>query len=258
MARRGGGGRLPRRRGRSNGRLHPFLDRRPGARDGGEMVRRPRRPHARRGRGRSVGAGFALGAVARRRALSPSLWRAAARRGRLGAAAAARRPTAATTSESSRADEGDGRADDAAAAQPAARDRASRDDRGAEIRAVAAEDRFAAGARRQRLRPRLPQSDRHGGGLRQERRSRRRAARARLRLRRGRHADAAAAKRQSAAAAVSAGRRRRADQSHGLQQRRLRRGARAAGGAAGRAESSASTSAPTATPSTASPTSRSG
>ena len=44
---------------------------------------------ARRGRGRRAGAGAALGAVARRRALSSSLWRAAARRGRLGAAAAA-------------------------------------------------------------------------------------------------------------------------------------------------------------------------
>ena len=79
-------------------------------------------------------------------------------------------------------------------------------------------------------------------------------ARRRLRLRRDRHRDAKAADRQSAPAPVSPGRGRGADQSDGLQQRRLRRSARPARPTRDRWGSSASISAPTRIRPTASPT----
>ena len=73
------------------------------------------------------------------------------------------------------------------------------------------------------VRPRLSQSARHGGGLRQGRPRPRRAAASGLRLHRGRHADAAPAAGQSEAAPVPAARGSRSHQPLRLQQRRPRR-----------------------------------
>src|SRR5208282_5596821 len=80
---------LCRRGRRPSGRLHSFFHRRTGAGDGGEMVRRARRPHAGRGRRNRARRRSRLGAVARRRILSAPLCSAAAERRRLVAPAAA-------------------------------------------------------------------------------------------------------------------------------------------------------------------------
>ena len=79
--------------------------------------------------------------------------------------------------------------------------------------------RLTTGAWRRTVRSGFSQSDRHGGGLRQECARAGRAARHGLRLRRGGHADAARAKRQRSARAFSAPRRPRHHQSARLQQR---------------------------------------
>ena len=81
----------PARRIDLRGRLHPFLHRRAGRRDRGQAFRRRGRPGAGRGRCGRARRRAAIGALARRRTVSASLWRAAARRGAVGKAAAARR-----------------------------------------------------------------------------------------------------------------------------------------------------------------------
>ena len=84
-------GRLSRLRGRPPGRLHPFLRRRAGRRDGGQVVRRAARPGSGRDRRRCARRHIEMGAIARRRAVSASLRRAAHERRPARRSAAARR-----------------------------------------------------------------------------------------------------------------------------------------------------------------------
>ena len=166
----------------------------------------------------ALGAGSALGALARRRAVSASLCALAAVGGALGARRCRSAPTGVTIF---------GNLDRMMRALGAlALPFLQRLEPETAHRAAIAALRMAPTARaalrsapeRRGLRPRPSQSARDGGGLRQERRSSARPARRRLRLCRGRHADAAPASRQSAPAPVSPGARRGADQSAGLQQ----------------------------------------
>src|SRR5271156_6570025 len=84
------GWRIFRRGGGSRRWLYSFFDGRPGAGNGGQMVRRPGRSHSGRRRHRRAGIGAALGAFARRSAVSPSLRVAVARCCGVDATAAAR------------------------------------------------------------------------------------------------------------------------------------------------------------------------
>ena len=156
---------------RSRRRLHPFLDRRAGRRDGREMVRRPRRPCSRRRRRRCAGRGSALGVLARRRAVSASL-RDTAAIGRAVVAPVAARPGRPPHFREPRAVMRSARrARLASVAETGARDRASRRDRrvasGARRRA-----RARSAAQRRSVWHDLSQSAWACGRVRQERRGR--------------------------------------------------------------------------------------
>ena len=142
----------------------------------------------------ALGARAALGALARRRTVSASLWRVAADGRRLVAAFAARGRRTAQVRILCRNDRRPRRARSPLAFAAAAGKRASGGDRGVEVRASLADRRRAD--RRLAVDAfglAVSASARAGGGIRQERRGSGRAARARLRLRRSGNLDAAPA-----------------------------------------------------------------
>ena len=233
MARGRGGRRLRRRGGRSRRRLHPFLDRRAGAGDGGQMVRRPRRSDAGRRRRRSLGDGLRW-EPSRGGALFPHLYGAL--------------PMSAVVWSRPLPLGPDGRhvfgdlepVRLAGLVEPLVKRLPPETAHRAAILGLKiAPPRPPApcrsAARGRGPRPDVPQSARPRRRLRQERRGSGRDAEARLRLRRGRHADAAAAGRQRPPAPVPAARGRRGHQPLRLQQRglRARRGRGSRGGRAG-------------------------
>ena len=182
-----------------------------------------------RSRPAALGTGVEMGAVARRRIVSASLWRRC-RSTRWSGPSRCR--SAATAGTCFRSDAVIGLLEawtPAAAASARSGRRASAGHPGAEdpaLRPTRAERPAAGGAG---VRAEFPESDRHGGGLRQARRGTGRAAAAGLRLCRDRHRHAAAADRQSAAARLPPAGRRGGHQPLGLQQRRRGGGAAAAG-----------------------------